>query len=148
MTIDNKKDPDFKEKDRQQNGFNDKPDFDSDDDRKRRTQLNLESKYLRRAIVSLNRAWDKYTDIDPKYWWHDDTNKQYLHPDAKKASQDAAFVWQAVGNYIIDWVLFHNVVDFMIRLGVPNSTELLVLVTSCIFPIGFFFGEFHGAQIA
>jgi hypothetical protein len=111
------------------------------DDNSAKTQLNLDLKYLTRAIDAMCKIWDKYTDIDPQNWLHVDTNEQYLNPDAQNASQDTTFILQSICNFVIDFVLFHNIVDYMIKLGVPNCPEEVILVMSIIFPIAFFCGE-------
>jgi hypothetical protein len=111
------------------------------DDSNARTQLNLDLKYLMRAIDAMCKIWDKYTDIDPKYWHHFDTNEQHLNPEAKHTSEDTGFILQSLCNFTIDFVLFHGVVDYMIKIGVPNCPEEIILIMSIIFPIAFFFGE-------
>jgi hypothetical protein len=131
MKIGNGKNDDLPPKDRQ---------FDYRDDGEK-TQLNLDLKYLRREIDGLERCWGKYIVIDPSHWLHQDTNKDHLAPVARNASQDVAFIFQSLCNFTIDFVLFHNIVDYMIKLGVPNCPEEVVLVMSIIFPIAFFFGE-------
>lgn len=111
------------------------------DDRSAKTQLNLDLKYLTRSIDVMCKTWDEYTNIDSKYWQHQDTNEQHLNPDARDTSQDTVFILQSFGNLTIDFVLFHNIVDYMIKLGVPNCPEELILAMSIIFPIAFFFLE-------
>jgi hypothetical protein len=111
------------------------------DENSAKTQLNLDLKYLTRAIDAMCKIWDKYTDIDPKYWLYLDTNEKHLNPDARETSQDAVFILQSFGNLTIDFVLFHNIVDYMIKMGVPNCPEEVILAMSIIFPIAFFFLE-------
>ncbi len=111
------------------------------DDKSARTQLNLDLKYPIRATDAMCKIWDKYTDVDPKFWYHYDKNEQHLNPEAKHTSEDTGFIFQLVCNFVIDFVLFHNIVDYMIKLGVPNCPEEVILVMSIIFPIAFFFGE-------
>jgi hypothetical protein len=65
------------------------------DENSAKTQLNLDLKYLTRAIDAMCKIWDKYTDIDPKYWLYFDTNEKHLNPDARETSQDAVFILQS-----------------------------------------------------
>ena len=118
-----------------------KKNYDFEDDSRERSRLNIESKLLLRWLAKLSNFYEDYGESDFKYWSHFDANEKHLTTDARKTSQDNALVWQAIANYIIDFVLFHNIVDFMIKLGLPNCPEWIVLVVSFIFPIGFFIGE-------
>jgi hypothetical protein len=114
---------------------------DPEDLKDRQTQLNIKNKIVSRLVENLLGNIDLFINYDRKYWRSLDRYAKYLEVNARKSAGHFWLFLSMCGNYIIDFVLFHSLVKYLMQLGVPNCPELLLIAMAIFFPIFYLFGE-------
>jgi hypothetical protein len=114
--------------------------FDEDRDRQK-TRIGVSNKILHRQVDKLTYEFNKLSQIDPKYWKSLDRNEKYLEASTRERAHDFYLFLSMCGNYVIDFILFHSIVKYMLQIGTPNCPEIILTIIAVIFPIFYLFGE-------
>ena len=102
----------------------------------------------------LSDCWNIFLPNDLNYWLYCDLNQQHFQSAAEHGSADMFLLLPQWANLFLDFLIFHSLADYLIRLLLPNSPIWLLLLATCLFPFLYITIEFkfahliHAAKIA
>lgn len=116
-------------------------DFEDEDRDRQETRIGIDSKILNKAVDKLTIASDRFVPSDLAHWESLDRNQKHLAANTRKRADDFWLLLTMLANYIIDIILCHSTVKYMLELGIPNCPEIVLLIIGLLFPLVYLLGE-------
>jgi hypothetical protein len=121
--------------------------FDFNDRQAPPTNMTMGNNNLQKSEDALSNLWHLFIQHDTKYWQYHDLNNRFLPIHAERGSQDIFLLLPLIANLLLDFLLFHNLADYFIRLLIPNTQPWMVITAACLFPLCYMAIEFKFAHL-
>ena len=102
---------------------------------------------VEKELNYLSDCWNIFLPNDLNYWLYCDLNQQHFHSAAEHGAQDMFLLLPHGANLFLDFLIFHSLADYLIRLLLTDAPTWLLLLATCLFPFFYMAIEFKFAQL-
>ena len=102
---------------------------------------------VEKELNYLSDCWNIFLPNDLNYWLYYDLNQQHFHSAAEHGAQDMFLLLPHGANLFLDFLIFHSLADYLIRLLLTDAPTWLLLLATCLFPFFYMAIEFKFAQL-
>jgi hypothetical protein len=102
---------------------------------------------VEKELNHLSDCWNIFLPTDTKYWLYCDLNQQHFQSAAEHGAQDMFLLLPHWANLFLDFLIFHSLADYLIRLLLTDVPVWLPLLATCLFPFFYMAIEFKFAQL-
>ena len=102
---------------------------------------------VEKELNHLSDCWNIFLPNDLNYWLYYDLNQQHFHSAAEDGAADMFLLFPIWANLFLDFLIFHSLADYLIRLLLTDAPVWLLLLSTCLFPLFYMAIEFKFAQL-
>ncbi|WP_295618127.1 hypothetical protein [Chamaesiphon sp. GL140_3_metabinner_50] len=102
---------------------------------------------VEKELNHLSDCWNIFLPNDTNYWLYCDLNQQHFQSAAEHGSADMFLLLPHWANLFLDFLIFHSLADYLIRLLLTDVPVWLLLLSTCLFPFLYMAIELKFAQL-